>query len=251
VTRLIKPQRASARSKTVADAAAQGTEQEVTILFLDIRGFTELTENRLAFDVVFLLNQFFTAVGDAIYRENGWIDKYMGDGLMAVFGRNSGPIDGAAQAIRAARAIDLALEALNERLRIELAGGLTIGQGLQIGMGLHAGPVVIGRIGHTSNAAVTVVGSTVNAASRLESLTKEHQCQLIMSAAVAELAGFNPEMKDASGRQTPLFVNVRGLSQPLAVWLVPRARDLPTRDPQHNQATRAPSFPDDMAAAKL
>jgi adenylate cyclase len=221
VTQLIKPQRTSTASKTIADATAQGVEQDVTILFLDIRRFTELAENRLAFDVVFLLNQFFNAVGDAIYAQDGWIDKYIGDGLMAVFGRESGAREGARQALHAARAIDLALEALNERLRIELAGGLAIGTGLKLGIGLHAGPVIIGRIGHASNAAVTVVGSTVNAASRLETLTKEHRCQLIVSAAVAELAGFTPA-------HAPIPVRVRGMSEPLSVWLINRARDLPT-----------------------
>jgi adenylate cyclase len=256
VTRLIKPPRALAGAKSVADATAQGTEQDVTILFLDIRGFTELTENRLAFDVVFLLNQFFNAVGDAIYREGGWIDKYMGDGLMAVFGRNSGPTAGAAQALRAARAIDLALEALNERLRIELAGELSVGSGLQIGMGLHAGPVIIGRIGHTSNAAVTVVGNTVNAASRLEALTKDHRCQLIMSTAVADLAGFTAPRFTAPGGggagippapsiAAPISVRVRGLSEPLMVWLITRARDLPASYPASDPAGQRPVAPND------
>lgn len=252
VTRLIKPQQLSSAAQTVADAAAHGTEQDVTILFLDIRGFTELSENRLAFDIVFLLNQFFNAVGDAIYHEGGWIDKYMGDGLMAVFGRNSGPTVGAQQALRAARAIDLALEALNERLRFELAGGFTIEKGLQIGMGLHAGPVVIGRIGHTNNAAVTVVGSTVNAASRLEALTKEHRCQLIVSTAVADLAGFRPGSNSAVDPvpgSVPLSVRVRGLSDALEVWLILRARELPSSFASTVAATQpvVPTVPDASA----
>jgi adenylate cyclase len=227
VTRLIRPQPvplpARSIARMVADTTAQGVEQEVSILFLDIRGFTELAENRLAFDVVFLLNQFFNAAGDAIYAQGGWIDKYMGDGLMAVFGRDSGPAEGARQALQAARAIDLALEALNNRLRIELAGGLQIGNGLQIGIGIHAGPVIIGRIGHSDNAAVTVIGSTVNAASRLEALTKDRRCQLIVSAAVTRLAGLVP----VSEYDAPVAVRVRGLSEPLDVWLINRARDVP------------------------
>jgi adenylate cyclase len=93
-------------------------------------------------------------------------------------------------------------------------------------MGLHAGPVIIGRIGHSHNATVTVVGSTVNAASRLETLTKEHGCQLIVSAAVAAWAGFRPGVGDAAGEA--LSVRVRGMSEPLSVWLIPHARDLPT-----------------------
>ena len=79
------------------------------------RGFTRLSEKRLPYDVVYLLNQFFGAVGAAIQAQGGWIDKYLGDGLLAVFGRETGPEAGCRQALAAARAIDLALDGLNSR----------------------------------------------------------------------------------------------------------------------------------------
>ncbi len=192
-----------------------GVEKQVAVLFLDLRGFTKLSENRLPFDIVFLLNQFFATVGEAIRGHDGWIDKYMGDGLMAVFGRDDGVESGCRQALAAARDIDLALDIFNERLSAEIT------EGLRIGMGIHAGPVVIGQIGDTLSAALTVIGQTVNEASRLEALTKEKGCQLILSKIVAHHAGASIAFGST------LTVEVRGSSKPLEIILVNAARELP------------------------
>ncbi len=214
VTRLVAPSaRATARSGH--DPADGGVEKSVAILFLDVRGFTRLSEHRLPFDVVFLLNQFFASVGEAIRSEGGWIDKYMGDGLMAVFGRDRGVAAGCREALAAARAIDLALDDLNRRLAAELA------EGIRIGIGIHAGPVVIGRIGDSASAALTVIGRTVNEASRLEALTKDKDCQLIMSRLVAEHAGL-----DLTGFRTET-IDVRGAAARIDIVIVASARDLP------------------------
>lgn len=193
---------------------ADGVERHLAVMFLDLKGFTALSEKRLPYDVVFLLNRFFGAIGAAIASEGGWIDKYMGDGLLAVFGREVGLKDGAQAALAAARRIDLALEALNSQLAAE--GGAKIG----VGIGIHAGPLVVGRIGHPDSAAITVIGATVNLASRLESLTREKNCQLIVSRALAEAAGW-PGDGFAAER-----VMVRGQQEPVEVLLIPRARDV-------------------------
>lgn len=215
VTRLVAASPAAHARSGHAAADTAGIEKAVAILFLDVRGFTQMSEHRLPFDVVFLLNQFFASVGEAIRKHGGWIDKYMGDGLMAVFGRSSGLATGCREAAAAAREIDLALDDLNRRLSTEIAGGI------KIGIGIHAGPVVIGRIGDTDSAALTVIGRTVNEASRLEALTKDKGCQLIMSRLVAEQAGISLD-----GAATEI-IEIRGSGTKIGIVLVAAARDLP------------------------
>ncbi len=216
VTRLVAPAAGSGLRRVPQSTEGGGVEKAVAILFLDVRGFTKISENRLPFDVVFLLNQFFATTGEAIRAQDGWIDKYMGDGLMAVFGHDAGLAAGCRQAIETARAIDLALDGLNSRLTAEIAGGL------KIGIGIHAGPVVIGQIGDAGSAALTVIGSTVNEASRLEALTKDKGCQLILSRKVAEQSGL---AIPAGGTET---VQVRGTGTPIEIIVVKSARDLPS-----------------------
>ena len=160
----------------------QGSERNLAVLFLDTRGFTAIAEMRLPYDVVFILNRLFAEVGEAIRRHGGTIDKYLGDGLMALFGAEAGEAP-AAGGLAAARDIDIALDRLNHEIMDE------IGMPLRVGMGLDVGPLVVGHIGHADTASVTVIGNTVNAASRLEALTKERGCQLIVAADVLERAG--------------------------------------------------------------
>ncbi len=215
VTRLVTPETGPGVRRVPDALDASGIEKQLAVLFLDVRGFTQISEHRLPFDVVFLLNQFFATVGAAIRNQNGWIDKYMGDGLMAVFGSDTGLDTGCRQAIEAARAIDLALDDLNVRLSAELADGL------KIGIGIHAGPVVLGQIGDIGSTALTVIGRTVNEASRFEALTKEKGCQLILSRIVAEKAALQipPDIFEA--------VEIRGTSTPIEILTVKAARNLP------------------------
>jgi adenylate cyclase len=233
VTRLVTPSATATGRVLMTDASAAGdaagVEKQVAILFLDVRGFTRLAQNRLPFDVVFLLNQFFATVGDAIRAQNGWIDKYMGDGLMAVFGREQGVASGCRQALAAASAIDHALDDLNRRLATELP------EGIRVGMGVHAGPVVIGEIGAPGSAALTVIGRTVNEASRLEALTKDFKCQLIVSRVAAEKAGL---ALDGFARET---VAVRGADSRLDIVLITAARDLPDGSTAAVTAGREPT----------
>lgn len=193
---------------------AQGVERTLAVLFLDVRGFTSLSEDKLPYDVVYILNRLFSAAGTAIESEGGWIDKYLGDGLMAVFGRDSDAEDGCRKAIRAAKKIDLALDQVNKELASELP------EPISIGMGLHVGSLVLGEIGHERSAAMTVIGRTVNAASRLESATKDMKCQFVMSSDAAQLAEM--DLSDFSTRS----VTVRGLSKPLKVVIVGQARNI-------------------------
>lgn len=210
VNLLLRPDRGTRKSEE-----GQGVERALAVLFLDVRGFTAMSQDKLPYDVVFILNRLFAAVGHAIHEEGGWIDKYLGDGLMAVFGRDTDAADGCQRAIRAARKIDIALDQVNKELASELD------EPLKIGMGLHVGSLVLGEIGHDRTAAMTVIGRTVNAASRLESATKDMKCQFVMSTEAARRAGL-----DLKGFETH-SVTVRGLTEPLEVVAVESARRLP------------------------
>jgi adenylate cyclase len=215
VARLVNPQ-VSPPVQGFTSPQAQGVERTLAVLFFDARGFTELSEKRLPYDVVFILNRLFAEVGEAIGAEGGHIDKYMGDGLLALFGGGAmdEPPQACRAALRAAHGIDLALERLNRDLATEL------GRPIAIGVGIEVGPLVVGRIGHPATAALTVIGSTVNTAARLEAMTKEKGCQVIVSEEVMTCAG---RVDHGFMRET---VAIRGLAATLDIVMVPRGRDL-------------------------
>jgi adenylate cyclase len=160
-----------------------GQERTIAVLFADLRTFTGIAEQKLPYDLVFLLNSYFEAVGDAIAGAGGMVDKFIGDGVMALFGVESGAEEGCRQALAAAKMMVANVNALSQTLAEELA------QPLKIGVGIHCGPAVVGRMGYGSTVHLTAIGDTVNVASRLQDLTKEYSCQLIISEQVAEQAG--------------------------------------------------------------
>ncbi len=109
---------------------AQGSEREIAILFADIRGFTALAEGRLPYDVVFVLNRYFAAMGRAVEAAGGRVDKFIGDGVMALFGIESGAQSGCREALAAARLMSERLGELNLSLQAELDQPLRIGIGI-------------------------------------------------------------------------------------------------------------------------
>lgn len=162
--------------------ASQGKEARLAVLFLDMRGFTARTDGQLPYDVVFLLNRFFDKIVPPILGAGGTVDKYMGDGLMAVFETADAQSSGRA-ALRAVEGIGHALEVFNRALEEEGAPPVAIG------VGVHLGTVVLGEIGAAGRAPRTLIGDTVNAASRLESGTKELGVQALVSLDVLAAAG--------------------------------------------------------------
>jgi adenylate cyclase len=181
VTPLLAP------STTAPDALTgdtrQGQERELAVLFADLRGFTRMAEHKLPYDVVFVLNRYFETVGTAIRDAGGLTNQFTGDGVMALFGVEDGPRAGCRQALTAARAMVDGMAALSA----ELAGDLPAP--LRIGIGVHAGPAVVGRMGWGDSFYLTAVGDTVHVAARLEQATKDHGAELVVSEEVARYAG--------------------------------------------------------------
>lgn len=177
-------------SSEVAEHAMQsdvlhlgGTRQRVAILFTDLRGFTSLSEASTPESLVRELNEYFEHMVGVVRQHGGVVDKYIGDSIMAVFGAPTPAADDAARAIRAAAGLRDALVKLNE-LRHQRGLGP-----LHHGVGVHVGDVVAGNIGTADRAQYTVIGDAVNVAARLESATKEHQVEVLVSAdAVAAAA---------------------------------------------------------------
>ena len=155
---------------------SSGREKEVTVMFADLRDFTRTSESRLPFDVVYLINQFSKVMGKAVEQNNGRIDKFLGDGFMALFGVDDTSDNSAAEAINAAGEMIDALEKLNA----ELVGDLN--EPLRMGIGIHTGSVILGNMGYGDARGLTALGDSVNTASRLESATKEQKCVLCVSS---------------------------------------------------------------------
>ncbi|RWY89015.1 adenylate/guanylate cyclase domain-containing protein [Rhizobium leguminosarum] len=189
-----------------------GREREIAVLFVDIRHFTTLTETRLPFDVVFLLNRYFAIIGKAVEQSGGRLDKFIGDGAMALFGLNTTPEEACRQALNAAAAIVAEIEKLAAELADELA------LPLRIAIGIHTGPAVVGTMGYGRVRSMTAIGDTVNVASRLESAAKEFEAAIVISEPVANLSG-----ADLSGIESR-EISVRGRALPLKVYVIPREK---------------------------
>jgi len=162
-----------------------GQERTIAVLFADLRTFTAIAERKLPYDLVFLLNSYFEAVGQSITGAGGFVDKFIGDGVMALFGVETGPMDGCREALVAARRMIEHVQNLSHALAQEL------NEPLKIGIGIHCGPAVVGRMGYGATVHLTAIGDTVNVASRLQDLTKEFACQLVISEEVTRQAGLN------------------------------------------------------------
>jgi adenylate cyclase len=222
VTPLLPPFAAAADGRRRVDVA-QGSEREIAILFADIRGFTALSEGRLPYDVVFILNRYFAAMGRAVEAAGGRVDKFIGDGVMALFGIESGAQAGCREALAAARLMSARLGELNSSL------GADLDSPLRIGIGIHCGPVIVGEMGYGAAAAITAIGDAVNTASRLEGLTKTYGCELVVSDETVARAGV-----DLSGFPAH-EIEIRGKREMLAVRTLERAGDLPTQDAHQNR----------------
>lgn len=186
--------------------ALGGELREATIVFTDIRGFTSLSEKMHPDQVVRLLNRYFEKMSTCITLEHGFVNKYIGDAILAVFGLPLQHVNHAAEAVNAALRMRTVGDALNEELEQE---GLPK---ILTGIGIHSGEVLAGNIGSTTRMEYTVIGDTVNIASRLESLCKTYKCDLILSEATVSLleTSLQPEYLET--------VQVRGREQAIRIF---------------------------------
>lgn len=174
-------------SPNVVDQLSQSSEllrrvreQRVAVLFADIMGFTELCEKESPERVIALLRAYHNRLGQAVFDNGGTLDKYMGDGLMATFGTPQPTPNDACNALQCAADMITALEKWNEER--ERVGDSPI----RVGIGVHYGPAIAGDIGNERRLEYSVIGDTVNIASRLEHLTRELETPLVVSTTLID-----------------------------------------------------------------
>jgi adenylate cyclase len=214
VAPLLKP-RAEQLSPVAAAAAEPGHEKVVAVLFCDMRSFTALADQRLPYDVVFLLNRYFAIVGEAVETAGGRLDKFIGDGAMALFGLQSAPGEACRQAVGAAGAIVEGVRHLSDDLAAELQASI------RIAVGIHVGQTIVGTMGYGATMGVTAIGDAVNIGSRLETAAKDLNADIVISEAAAKLSGLDFSAFESKE------IDIRGRARPLRVLVVPRGAPVP------------------------
>ncbi|MEE8445023.1 MAG: adenylate/guanylate cyclase domain-containing protein [Alphaproteobacteria bacterium] len=210
-------------SPNMVDALAQTDEpfgtvrqQDAAVLFVDIVGFTSLTERLEPRRTLDILRAFHACVAERIFEHDGTLDKYIGDGVMATFGVPVTSPDDAANAIACARDIARAIDQLNQSQASDS------GVPIRVGTGVHYGPVVTGDIGDERRLEFAVIGDTVNVASRLEALTREIGCSIVISDDLVVAAGFDSGSAPDCfrGFQPASPRKIKGKSEPLKIWIL-------------------------------
>jgi len=187
------------------ESSLGGTSQEVTILFSDIRDFTPLAESLGPRETVAMLNEYFSEMVDVIFKHGGILDKYIGDAIMALFGAPFPTGRDADQAVAVANDMMRALAVHNVH-RIELGK-----HPIRIGIGISTGEVIVGNIGSPRRMDYTVIGDSVNLASRLESANKYYGTSILICDRAAE------QLKDVTRTREIDLLRVKGKLQPVAI----------------------------------
>jgi adenylate cyclase len=184
-------------------ADSTGDVRHVAVMFVDFRSFTAGARVRTPQEVVERLDGAFAVLVEILDRHGGIVNKFLGDGFLALFGAPIADSDAAGQAVAAAREMLAAMDGINEASSWPL----------RIGIGIHFGEVVAGNIGSPRRKEYTVIGDTVNFAARLESLNKEFNSQLLISSAVRDALGETGSDAVSLGE-----VAIRGYDRPMTVW---------------------------------
>lgn len=195
-------------------AELRGEQKRVAVLFSDIRGFSSFSEHQPPAVVVERLNEYFDAMLVPIREHGGVVDKFIGDGAIALFGLETDLPHACRQALEAAVRLGEGVERLNRSFRSELDAPL------RIAMGLHAGPAIVGQMGYDKVSSLTAVGDTINTASRLEGLAKMRDAELVVSADLVRIAGLS-----LPGRASE-EMDIRGREARLETWIVPHVADI-------------------------
>jgi adenylate cyclase len=191
------------------DPGLSGVEEEITVMFVDMRSWTARTNVSAPSDVVEVMNDFFRVTVRVVEEEHsGMVNKYLGDGFMAIFGAGDSGSNHASDAVAAGREILAAVGKLNDELAIE--GRAPI----QIGIGIHSGPAIVGSIGSPQRLEFTAIGNTVNIASRMQGLTKTVGRPLLVTAAVRERSGGSFSFEELPPQE------VRGIEGRLSIFSV-------------------------------
>ena len=187
--------------------------QNVAVLFADIVGFTRYAENNPPEEVIALLRSFHTALEEAVFAHGGTLDKYMGDGLMASFGTPSPTPADARNAIAAAFAMHEGVDRLN---RARMAEGK---EPVQLSVGVHFGPVILGDIGSARRMEFATLGDTVNVAARLEAATRQLSCRICASQNVIDAIGEPEQRQLCASMKRHEKLALKGRSEGVDVWL--------------------------------
>ena len=182
-----------------------GEERYVVSMFIDMRGSTKLSEVRLPFDIVFLINRFVEAASRAITDAGGQPNQFVGDGVLALFGLDVDRPTACRQALRAASLVASNVAYLNHQFATEVR------EPIQYGIGINAGDVVVGDIGFRGHTVFTALGDSVNVAARLQDMTKVLNCKVIVSEDVCKTAGI------AANALTRTDVEIRGHDEKMTV----------------------------------
>ncbi|MEG6523084.1 CHASE2 domain-containing protein [Desulfotomaculum sp. 1211_IL3151] len=189
-----------------------GKRQELTIMFCDIRGFTAYSEGKAPEEVVSRLNEYLTAITHVIFRHGGMLDKYLGDGLMAIFGAPVFYEDHIERAIRASVEIQKAIGNLNQKWTAQGTPALNVG------VGINSGSVLVGNVGSPERMDYTVIGEDVNLASRVEGLTKNFGTLIVISERSVQKLPDNCELR--SSLEFLGQAEVKGFTLPIGVYTV-------------------------------
>lgn len=200
-----------------------GEKRIVTILFSDIRDFTRISENLSPEEVIVMLNEYLRAMVDVILSNGGVPDKFLGDGIMAIYGAPLAYGDDAERAVRTALSMRGKLQEINEKRAN--AGK----EAFRIGIGIHTGEVVVGNIGHIEKMEYTAIGDTVNVTSRIENLTKELNCDILVSESTYE---YLPEIFEAQRRGT---YELKGRSGSMTVYEITKIKDFVEPEPEASE----------------
>ncbi len=194
--------------------AARERERPIVSMFVDLRGSTRIAESRLPYDVVFIMNQFFAEMYEALRATSGYYAQFRGDGLLALYGLESDLPEACRQAMRGAAEMQRRVEILSRSLSADLA------EPLKIGIGAHAGVAIVGTMGPPEAPIYSAIGDNVNIAARFEGMTKAYSCVMVVSADTLAHAGLDP-------RGAPVHrVKVRGRSERVTVYAVADPRSL-------------------------
>ncbi len=164
-----------------------GIEQNIVAMFVDLRGSTTLGQRRMPYDVIFILNQFFAELAEALSATRGHYAHFTGDGLLALYGLEGKFQQGCRDALTGATEMLDRLELLNKRLSDELD------EPLRIGIGIHSGEAIVGTMGPPKAPTLSAIGDNINIAARLEAETKVFKCNVIVSSDTIRHAGLIPD----------------------------------------------------------